>query len=249
MTLLEIVQDILSDMDSDNVNSISDTVEAQQVAQIIKTTYREIIDSREWPHLKKIVQIDSVSSGSYPTHMILDEDIRYVNWIKYDKALATDTRKKYIDIQYLEPKDFLDEIMGRNEDNSNVDSITDYGGTYLLIVNDEHPTYWTSFDDEHIVFDSYNSDVDSTITTAKNQAEVYQETSWTHTDGAYPNLPEKAFSYLLSESKSVCFEKLKQVANAKEEQRSRRQRTYLAREKWRTNGGIKYPNYGRTGKK
>jgi len=31
-TLLEIVQSILSDMDSENVNTISDSVEAQQVA-------------------------------------------------------------------------------------------------------------------------------------------------------------------------------------------------------------------------
>ena len=39
MTLLAMVQDILNDMDGDEVNSISDTVEAEQVAQIIKTTY------------------------------------------------------------------------------------------------------------------------------------------------------------------------------------------------------------------
>ena len=36
--LLEIVQNILSDMDSEEVNTISDTVEAMQVAQIVETT-------------------------------------------------------------------------------------------------------------------------------------------------------------------------------------------------------------------
>ncbi len=39
MTLLEVVQEILSDMNSDNVNSINDTIEAQQVVQIAKRTY------------------------------------------------------------------------------------------------------------------------------------------------------------------------------------------------------------------
>ncbi len=38
-TLLEIVQEILSDMDSDEVNSIDDTTESEQVATIVKSTY------------------------------------------------------------------------------------------------------------------------------------------------------------------------------------------------------------------
>jgi hypothetical protein len=39
MTLLEIVQDVLNDMDSDEVNSISDTVEATQIANICRSVY------------------------------------------------------------------------------------------------------------------------------------------------------------------------------------------------------------------
>ena len=42
-TLLEMVQSILSDMDSENVNSISDSVEAQQVASVIEDTFFNII--------------------------------------------------------------------------------------------------------------------------------------------------------------------------------------------------------------
>ena len=39
MTVLEMVQDILNDMDSDEVNSINDTIEAQQVANTVRTVY------------------------------------------------------------------------------------------------------------------------------------------------------------------------------------------------------------------
>ena len=38
MTLLEMVQNILSDMDSEEINSLSDSNEAEQVALVIKTT-------------------------------------------------------------------------------------------------------------------------------------------------------------------------------------------------------------------
>jgi hypothetical protein len=66
-TLLEMTQDILNDMDSDEVNSISDTVEAQQVANIIKTCYNEMISNRDWPHLRKLVQLDSLQTLRSPT--------------------------------------------------------------------------------------------------------------------------------------------------------------------------------------
>ena len=47
-TLLEIVQEILSDMDSDEVNSIDDTVESQQVASIVRSAYMAIMSNRNW---------------------------------------------------------------------------------------------------------------------------------------------------------------------------------------------------------
>ena len=51
LTLLQMTQDIMSDMDSDDINSINDSVEALQVAQIIKTTYYNIIDGKNYAFL------------------------------------------------------------------------------------------------------------------------------------------------------------------------------------------------------
>jgi len=48
LTVLDMVQDVLSDMDSDEVSSIDDTVEAMQVAQIIKTAFYEVINDGDW---------------------------------------------------------------------------------------------------------------------------------------------------------------------------------------------------------
>jgi len=47
--LLEIVKDILSSMDSEDVNSISDSVEALQVAKIVEETFYDIIATRNVP--------------------------------------------------------------------------------------------------------------------------------------------------------------------------------------------------------
>lgn len=246
MTVLAMVQDILNDMDSDEVDSINDTVEAQQIAQIINTTYNEIIDGKdEWPHLNTLVQLEALSDTTKPNYMKMPENLQYLKWVKYNKRKSTDTRDKYADITYLDPKSFMDHINQRVSSNDNIESVTEDSSVVLLIRNDQHPTYWTSFDDEHIVFDSYDSNVDTTLQQSKSQAEGPRDAIFTISDTFIPDLPAKAFSYLLAEAKSVCFNAIKQAANPKEEQRSTRQRYRMSGEKWRHAGGITYKSFGR----
>jgi len=245
MTLLELTQNILSDMDSDNVNSINDTVEALQVAEIIKTSYNEIVNSRRWPHLQMMTQLEASGDNLKPVWMKIPEAVSRLEWINYDKIKTGDTATTYQEVTCLSPKDFLAIVMQRNEDSSNVTEYTDYNGTPVLVITDSAPTYYTSFDDEYIVFDSYDSAVDTTLQQSKTQVEAYKEATWSAVDTFTPDLPAKAFPYLLAEAKSAAFTSLKQAPNPKEEQKARRQRTFLAREKWRQNGGISFPDYGR----
>jgi hypothetical protein len=249
LTLLDIVQDILSDMDSDTVNSINDSVESLQVAQIVKTTFFEIITEGEWPHLAELFQITASGDNSLPTHMTLPENVRYVEWVTYNKRTVSDTKDEYVDVRYKEPAEFMAHINRRDSSLASVTTITDPTLVKLLIINDTAPTYYTSFNNDVLVFDSYDSGVDSTIQSAKIQCYGYREPVFTILDNFIPDLPSKAFPYLLSEAKSVCFNVLKQAANPKEEQRSTRQRRRLSQDRWRLAGGITYPNYGRRGKK
>ena len=243
--LLDYVQEILSDMSSDEVNSIADTVEADQVARVVRATYDEILSSRLWPHTLGLFQLTGLSDTSTPSHMQIEDNVIQLEWIKYNKATATDTLKKYSEVQYKAPKDFLRDVSSRNDTNDNIDTITDPSGIELFILNDIAPTFYTSFDDEFIVFDSYDGGVEATVQQSKTQAYAYIEPTWSHTDAHVPDLPAKFVPYLMSEAKSTCFNTIKEAPNAKEEQKSRRQRTFTARESFRIAGGIVYPNYGR----
>ena len=244
LTLLDLTQRILNDMNGDEVNSISDTLESQQVAQIIRDTYEEIIASRHWPHLNSLITMTPHGSAR-PTHMDLADEWSYIDVIKYNVREQTATRDSYDDIDYMEPNDFLNLLNQRNSSASNIDTITDPSGVSLFIVNDDRPRYWTTFDDETIVFDSYDSLVDTNLQESKSQCWGNVATTWSHTDTFVPDLPAKSFPYLLAEAKSVAFNALMQVGNQKAEQQSRRQRVWLARDKWRANGGMQFPNYGR----
>jgi len=54
LSLLDITQKILSSLDSDPVNSIDDTVESIQVADIVKESYYSLMAERDWPFLHEL---------------------------------------------------------------------------------------------------------------------------------------------------------------------------------------------------
>src|SRR4030042_1734061 len=106
-SLLDMVQDVLSDMDSDEVSSINDSVEALQVAQIIKSTYFNIIDGKDWPHLYQMFQLEASGDNMLPTHMRLPDNVIDLMWVKYDVKQFGETKDKVTQITYKEPADFM----------------------------------------------------------------------------------------------------------------------------------------------
>jgi hypothetical protein len=247
MTLLELTQDILSSMDSDEVNSIDDTVESTQVAAIIRNTYRAILTNRDWPHTKRLVELEASGNSALPTHMSLKDDVKRIDFVKYNVAKASDgAQRKFRDIRWLEVDDFLRRLNTLDNTKDNVVTVTDpASGIPLSIRSDLAPTYYTSFDDEHIVFDSFDSSVDSTLQKSKTQVYGFVYPEWSMEDEFIPDLPNSAFTLLLEESKSRAFVELKQIANQKAEQESQRQTTWLSRKDRRIKGGIRFPDYGR----
>ena len=248
-TLLEMVQNILSDMSSDEVNSIDDTIESVQVAQIVKDTYFNIIDGRDWPHLYEMFQLNSSGDNNKPTHMSLPTGVVDLVWVKYNCRTSSDTQDKYRKIVYKSPMEFMDILDARDSDADNILVVTDDSDVPLNIFTDRAPKYYTSFDDNAIVFDAYDIDVDTTLRNSKTQCYGKMYPSWTHDDFFTPDLPVNAFSLLLNEAKAACFVKLQQAQDPKAEQYAVTQRRRMSQEAWRVTNGIKYPNYGRKGHK
>lgn len=245
MTLLEMTQDILSDMDSDEVNSINDSTEALQVAQIIKSTYYTIVDGRDFAWLKEMFQLDASGTVSRPTYMRLPETIIDLDWVKYNARKATDTKDKYTKVEYKLPEDFLYITDQRDSSASNVQTVTDPSGTKIYVYNDRAPKYFTSFDDDTLVFDSFDSGIDSYLQNSKTQCYGKRSVVFTMSDTFTPDLPVQMFSYLLNEAKSNCFVTLKQVANVKAEQNSISQKRRMSQDAWKVKNGIIFPHYGR----
>jgi hypothetical protein len=245
MTLIEMVQDIHNDLDLDLVNSIDDTVESQQVAQIIKTTYFAMMSNRNWPHLREAIPLVPFSNTALPTHMSIPDGMKELDFINYNCSKAGETRLRYKAIKWLEPDSFLRKQNALNTDATNTKVVLDPTGVQIMIKTDKAPEFFTSFDDTTLVFDSFDSSVDSSLQESKCQCMAYMMPSWTQRDNFVPDLPAEAFISVLEEAKSKASLKLKQSADNKAEQEAVRQRNWLSRKARRIAGGIQYPNYGR----
>ena len=244
-TLLQLTQDILSEMDSDEVNSIDDTVESLQVAQIIQTCYYEMMANRNWPHLRKIVQLDASGDITKPNYLKLPENLKELSFFKYETQKVGETKKVITEIKYKHPDEFLSLISNRNSDNADVQIVEDFSGAKLLILKNTAPQYWTSFDDVYLVTDAYDIGLETTLQKSKSQCVAFIIPPWTNEDDFIPDLPIDAFPALFEEAKSTAFFVLKQMVNQKAEQKASRQGRWLARKAWRAHGGVRYQDYGR----
>ena len=101
------VQDILSDMSSDEVNSIEDTTEALQVAQIIKSCYFEMIGNRNWPHLKKPIQLEHAGDIARPNYLKLPVNLKELTNFKYYKT-AISGSQRYDNVTLNDTGEFYD---------------------------------------------------------------------------------------------------------------------------------------------
>lgn len=245
-TLLEIVADIVSDMDGDFISSIDDTDEANQVAQIVKTTYQAMMSNRNWPHTARVLNITAYADSDLPTHTRVEDNVKEIISVFYDVRQGVNDRLDYKQMRYLDPDDFLRHTNQRNSIDVNSSVILDPSGVKLIISTNKAPEYYTSFDDTTLVFDSYDADVDSTIQASKTQIRAYIIPPFEMVDDFVPDLPDEAFSLLIEESKSKAMFKLKQTQDIKAEQEAGRQNRWLSRKSWRAHEKDIYPyNYGR----
>lgn len=247
-TLLQIVQDILSSLNSDSVNSITDTREAQQIAVECRRVFFHMVNSKVWPSTQALIKLDSSIDLSKPNFLTLKEEVIHMDDVRYDCRKAISDPPSYKSIEWLEYRDFLDMVMNRNPADPRVTTVMDYRGTPLFIYNDTAPTYFTCFDNTHIVFDSFDSAVDSTVQSSKTQAYSQSEPAFVLANNFIPDIPSHLFSYYTTECLAWSFVIIKEMANEKVEVAAAEQKAWLATHKHRVKGQPVYPSYGRKGR-
>lgn len=231
-SLLDLTQTILSSTDGEEINSISDTPESLQVVQIIKTVYNDIISRGNLPVHKTPFNLTASVDITKPVLMTKPSNITNIEWLKYNCQDINDTDPVWRDMQFLPVEDFILMAHNLSPSNTDVDTMTLTLNGFDLVFNfknDTAPSWYTALDDNSIVFDAYDSGVDSTLQTSKTLAYGERDLSFVETDGFIPELQPDQFGLLLNEAKSLAWAELKQSPHPKAEQSAKRNWSHLAR--------------------
>lgn len=232
-TVLQMVQSILSDMDSAPVNSIGDSDEAMQIANVIQDTYFNIVSAREIPEHDRLVSLTALADNTRPTYFKYPDKLKAIRLFEYDGR----------EVYWKDPIKFLNDMP--NAGDGVIEVLDPISNTKLYVRNDKAPRYYTSFDDEYIICDSYDSNVDNTLQSSKSRCWGSMLPVFSLTDSFIPDIDDILFPYLLAESKSVCFSLFKSGSDPKIEQAARRLKSYVQNDQYRTKRANNRTFYGR----
>jgi len=237
-TLLQIVRSILSDMDSEDVTSITDTVEAQQIASVVEDTYFNIIAARDIPEHRRLLSLVALGDTAKPTHFKYPTDTKKIIRLEYN--VGTVANKDFKELKYVDPLVFLDRM---SEDDVLVETFE--GNVDIYVANDRDPSYYTSFDDEYIIVDAYDVAEETSLQAAKTRAWGSVYPTFSQTNAFEPDLDNTLMPLLLAEAKSTCFSLFKGGSDPKVEQSARRLKSYVQNDMYKTKQANKRPYYGR----
>lgn len=154
-----------------------------------------------------------------------------------------------VELKYLSPDAFLDLLYRRNTDDDNVEIVNDiHAGVPLYIINDKNPEYWTTFDDEHVVLDSYNAALQVYVPSQSIIAIVKEIPAWdpdSQGDDFVPDIPDHVFSTYIAELTAACFAYYKQGASPVDERRAARGLSRLRKDAEKINERDHRAKYGR----
>jgi hypothetical protein len=240
-TLLGMVQDILSNMNSDTVNSISDSPESMQVATIIKQKYFDIVTRVPLPEHEMLLQLDPSLDNTSPVLMYVPDGVASIKWLKYFNSNNTDgtgvnsnfqhdlntditstsgssntAPPGYQEVVILPNRDFINMVNQFNPNETAVASFTfeDQTATKHFTFyyrNDRQPQYCTIIKNLYVVFDSFDSTQDSTLQAEKTMFFGQMNPTWQMIDSFIPDLADEQFPLLLNEAKALAFFELKQM--------------------------------------
>lgn len=208
--VLDVVQSVLSAMNSDQVSTIGETLESEQVALAAQEVYEWMAIDMRPRSFERLGQLGALSDLAHPVLMQLEDGVTDITRLRYYSE-QSDGSMQYKDVTY-EPLDvFLDNQFKINTARDYVDTMTLDNGTIVPFYNDRDPTRYTVFDDNVVMFDAIDKSLDSTLQNNKTSVVTFSVPSWQMTDNWEIPFPDDLFPTYLQELKTTVFPEQKEI--------------------------------------
>lgn len=225
-TLLKVVQDYLTYVDGFQVDSIFDSEESVQAAQIAEHVFNTIVDkNRDQMCLTVVRSLDASADADLPCVMLIPSEIRRIHDSEIWYNTHTSGGVQWSRVKVIDPKEFLAYVSGVNTEQVNTE-IMEVNGVPFVIMNNRAPLYCTTFDDRTIVFDSYDLAVDTTLQESKTKVVATQAPVFLLQDDFLIPLPDRMLSGYTDVVINECAVALRGVGNPTV---SRRSNQFLAK--------------------
>lgn len=245
-------QNILSSMNADEVNSISDNAESEQVALICKTVFYDMASELNLPEHNTVFELQASGDNTKPTIMYRPDTAHGIQWVKYNSFTSDFTNDNFRFLTYVPIDKFFDIIHQYQVSDANVVTFNHtVGGDSITFYcrNDHAPCYYSTFDDNTVVFDSYDAEVDTTLQKTKTLCFGSKSEIFTMDDTFVAPFDEQVFALYYNECKALAWAELKETIHNKAEQAIKRQRRSVQKVKdafaTQRSRFDRLPNYGR----
>lgn len=245
-TLNYTVQRVLEKLDLDVIDSINDSQDAILVAREAEDTFFDLLSRNEWPERHDLLEVESVSDTNLPTALRLPTKVLSISSLRYDVTTPEDDDSVIKTLEKLDVEDFLELVHSRNTSADEVVTAS-YKDIPIYLLNNQAPTYFTTFDNEMLVMDSWISAVETTVQGSKTIARGSFVPVWAHDDDFVIPLDNVTYPLFLSELTAACSVYLNGAQSLEDERRRRLGISRMRRKAFRVDQDLKKNLYGRKG--
>lgn len=244
-TWLGVCQAIASDIDTLEFNSIADSPEAEQIAQVVLGVYNDLITDIALRDFGGFVE--ATPDPQHIGRIWLKQFATEVDSVELDISADANVNK-YIKLKYLSPDEFLQRF-SRMIDGSKpgfVEAPADKNGNATYYLNTARwPEYYTSFDNTTLVIDATKAAYVLSSSRWRLRSDIAKTVEVIQDELAPIGLTPEAERYLVAESRARAFDWIAQEPNAKSEYEARMRKRKLSRKNTRTRSSTRFPDYGR----
>lgn len=221
-TLLGIIQRVASEIKSDEITELDETIEAIDIRNEVQNTFDDLMSTWEWEFLKHHPRKLDAMSPAQKVKLAIPTDVKHIEKLMYNARNSVGGEPVFKNLTYLKPHEFHELVLKRQL-GTNVEEVDVGDGVAIRVYNDQEPSYFTSYDEVTVVFDAYLKAVDASgIDPAKTAVIATLVLSAGSTGDWSPAVPEYIHNLWFQESVARCSSQIRGVENGRFERQARR---------------------------